>query len=240
MLKVPYMIHVEVVGEHYPGSAVPTAKDETKRSLSLEIHHSGDNSDGEDGKVAGGEESPLRKSWSEISGNVDNIGNQGEGTQRDSLTNRTEESTADEHVPDGDFTVTEDIQRDVQPGERVEEKMKVGEELLDEVFGTSWNLRKEKMRGLSPFGHIENWGMVSLHDRSNVHLDVLSLIVKGGDDLRQEQLAMQIIRLIRDIFEEEGLPLWLNPYMVIVTSLRTYSKPGFGNLKRCGPYWDSS
>ena len=40
-------------------------------------------------------------------------------------------------------------------------------------------------------------------------------IVKAGDDLRQEQVAMQIISLVREIFKEEGLDLWLRPYTIV-------------------------
>lgn len=40
-------------------------------------------------------------------------------------------------------------------------------------------------------------------------------IVKAGDDLRQEQVAMQLITLVREIFKEEGLDLWLRPYGIV-------------------------
>lgn len=38
------------------------------------------------------------------------------------------------------------------------------------------------------------------------------MIVKTGDDCRQELLAMQLIRALHDIFAEAQLPLWLRPY----------------------------
>lgn len=40
------------------------------------------------------------------------------------------------------------------------------------------------------------------------------MIVKTGDDCRQELLAMQLIRAFHDIFAEAQLPLWLRPYEV--------------------------
>eukprot|EP01127_Copromyxa_protea_P016481 TRINITY_DN4905_c0_g1_i1.p1 TRINITY_DN4905_c0_g1~~TRINITY_DN4905_c0_g1_i1.p1 ORF type:complete len:898 (-),score=130.86 TRINITY_DN4905_c0_g1_i1:44-2737(-) len=189
--RVPYMMYVEVVSEHFPGSVDPTHKDPAKRSLTLEIHHTDEDNSEDEGKSDQDRSKDLeekKKMWDALSQNSDVVG-------------------SDDELHEDDFTVTEDVQRNDENGteDKASVRVKVGEELLDDVFGTSWNLRKEKMRKASPYGHLENW-------------DVLSLIVKGGDDLRQEQLAMQIIRGIRDIFEEEGLPLWLNPYMVLATS----------------------
>jgi len=40
------------------------------------------------------------------------------------------------------------------------------------------------------------------------------VIVKTGDDCRQELLAMQLIRALHEIFAEAQLPLWLRPYEV--------------------------
>jgi phosphatidylinositol 4-kinase len=47
------------------------------------------------------------------------------------------------------------------------------------------------------------------------------VIVKTGDDCRQELLAMQLIRTFHDIFAEAQLPLWLKPFEVLPTSSRT-------------------
>ena len=44
------------------------------------------------------------------------------------------------------------------------------------------------------------------------------VIVKGGDDLRQEVLAMQLIRKLNEIFINEKVMAYLRPYEVIVTS----------------------
>jgi phosphatidylinositol 4-kinase B len=47
------------------------------------------------------------------------------------------------------------------------------------------------------------------------------VIVKSGDDCRQELLAMQLIKTFQGIFRSEGLALWLQPYEVLPTSHRT-------------------
>ena len=45
-------------------------------------------------------------------------------------------------------------------------------------------------------------------------LRIRSLIVKYGDDMRQEVFAMHLITVCRDIFEENGLPLFIRPYHI--------------------------
>ncbi|CAG9460413.1 unnamed protein product [Pedinophyceae sp. YPF-701] len=74
-----------------------------------------------------------------------------------------------------------------------------------EVFGEPWSERLERLRAESPLGHLPEWS-------------VRQVIVKVGDDCRQELLAVQLLRQFQDVFAEAGLPLWLRPYQVLVTS----------------------
>jgi len=72
-------------------------------------------------------------------------------------------------------------------------------------FGEPWEKRRARYREQSPFKHHDNWGMQSV-------------IFKSGEDMRQEQMAMQFIRLFDRIWTDAKLPLQLQPYSVVVTS----------------------
>lgn len=61
------------------------------------------------------------------------------------------------------------------------------------VFKEPWAVKRERIRLSSPFGKDPNW-------------DLVSLIVKTGADLRQEQLALQIIREISYIWQCDNIP----------------------------------
>ncbi|KAK9292518.1 hypothetical protein L1049_020491 [Liquidambar formosana] len=78
----------------------------------------------------------------------------------------------------------------------------------DALSGELWEVKKERIRKASVYGKLPGW-------------DLRSIIVKSGDDCRQEHLAVQLISHFYDIFQEAGLPLWLRPYEVLVTSSYT-------------------
>lgn len=78
----------------------------------------------------------------------------------------------------------------------------------DALSGELWEVKKKRIRIASIHGKLPGW-------------DLRSVIVKSGDDCRQEHLAVQLISHFYDIFQEAGLPLWLRPYEVLVTSSYT-------------------
>jgi len=73
------------------------------------------------------------------------------------------------------------------------------------AFGESWKEREERIKKTSPFSFLPGW-------------KIQSVIVKSGDDLRQEQLAIQLIHLFHNIFTESEIPLWLRPYSVVAVN----------------------
>ncbi|GAB4820846.1 hypothetical protein N2152v2_007892 [Parachlorella kessleri] len=76
------------------------------------------------------------------------------------------------------------------------------------VYGEKWATKRARVQRATPHGRRPGW-------------DLRCVIVKSGDDCRQELLAMQLIQAFSDIFQEAQLPLWLRTYEVLVTSNRT-------------------
>ncbi|WVQ80010.1 hypothetical protein IAT38_002111 [Cryptococcus sp. DSM 104549] len=72
------------------------------------------------------------------------------------------------------------------------------------VFKESWNAKKSRIRASSPWGHLVNW-------------DVISVIVKTGADLRQEQLATQLIERFSRIWKEENCECWARFFRILIT-----------------------
>ncbi|XP_053303319.1 phosphatidylinositol 4-kinase beta [Pleuronectes platessa] len=68
-----------------------------------------------------------------------------------------------------------------------------------------WEEKVRRIREASPYGHMTNWRL-------------LSVIVKCGDDLRQELLAYQVLRQLQSIWQQERVPLWIKPYKILVMS----------------------
>jgi phosphatidylinositol 4-kinase len=56
-----------------------------------------------------------------------------------------------------------------------------------------------RIRDSSPYGHIPTWRLIPV-------------IVKCGDDLRQELMAQQVLEVFADIWDQERVPLRVRPY----------------------------
>lgn len=70
------------------------------------------------------------------------------------------------------------------------------------MFGEPLKKTKERIARNSVFGSLASW-------------DVLYIIIKTQDDLKQEQFAMQLIQQFDYIFKLEQLPLVLTTYEVL-------------------------
>ncbi|CAL1297193.1 unnamed protein product [Larinioides sclopetarius] len=68
-----------------------------------------------------------------------------------------------------------------------------------------WEEKVRRIKESSPYGHLPNWNL-------------LSAIIKCGDDLRQELMAYQLLATLQKIWEHERVPLWVRPYRILVTS----------------------
>ncbi|GET92425.1 phosphatidylinositol 4-kinase, putative [Leishmania tarentolae] len=77
-------------------------------------------------------------------------------------------------------------------------------ECLQAVFGESTKARMARVRKSSRWGAHPNWSMKAM-------------IVKAGDDLRQEELALQLIYSFQCIWQEAGLTVRVKPYAALPT-----------------------
>ncbi|KAL1227321.1 Phosphatidylinositol 4-kinase beta [Trichinella pseudospiralis] len=73
------------------------------------------------------------------------------------------------------------------------------------ILSEPWDEKLKRVRESSPYGSLAGWRL-------------LPVIVKTGDDLRQELLAYQILRQLQDIWKLEHVPLRLKPYRILVVS----------------------
>ncbi|CAG9321147.1 PI4KB_6 [Blepharisma stoltei] len=92
----------------------------------------------------------------------------------------------------------EDEEEEMETNENVEQHPSA----LKESFKEQANRIKAK----SPFGKLKTW-------------DLVRVIVKSGDDLRQEQLAMQLISFFWQTFKEKKLDIYLYAYEILATGL---------------------
>ena len=72
-------------------------------------------------------------------------------------------------------------------------------------LGEKWCDKVERVRSSSPYGTLPGWSLKPV-------------IIKAGDNCRQELLAIQLTRQFRQIYRESGLPLWIRPFEVIAQS----------------------
>lgn len=99
------------------------------------------------------------------------------------------------------------------------------------AFGERWAEKKARIAASSMYGCIPGW-------------DLVGVIVKSNDDLRQEAFVMQLIELCQEAFEMSGLELWVHPYRILATGRTTgviemvrnamsfdslKKRPGYGN-----------
>ncbi len=73
---------------------------------------------------------------------------------------------------------------------------------MPDPWRESTNDRRNRLRESSPFSHLPGW-------------NVESLVIKAGDDLTQEQLALQVVDLLHRIWHKHGVPVNVLPYQAL-------------------------
>ena len=78
-------------------------------------------------------------------------------------------------------------------------------EELRNVFGKPIDNLKKEIKQNSPYKNFKSYKLINF-------------IAKADDDLRQELLAMQLIKFFDKIFKKENIQLKLHPYEILITS----------------------
>jgi phosphatidylinositol 4-kinase len=73
-------------------------------------------------------------------------------------------------------------------------------------FGETIEQQTKRLKSLSPFGNLSSY-------------KVVNIIIKSGEDLRQEQFATQLINEFLQIFKIEKVKCYLMPYEIIATGV---------------------
>ncbi|KAF4738511.1 Phosphatidylinositol 4-kinase beta [Perkinsus olseni] len=119
-----------------------------------------------------------------------------------------EASALSTHKADGVTEVppekSEEQQQKATPHQkRKQKRQEEAEKVRQSIWGELFREKKSRIRKGSVYGQLDSW-------------NVVQVMVKGGDDVRQEVLAGQLVRVLQSIFDEARLPLWLKPYETIV------------------------
>jgi len=75
------------------------------------------------------------------------------------------------------------------------------------VFKESWESKQARIREKSCYGKDPSWKL-------------FPILIKSNDDLRQEQLASQLIYRMASILAHEKIPVWLCPYEIVALTDR--------------------
>lgn len=73
------------------------------------------------------------------------------------------------------------------------------------VFKEPWYVKENRVKSKSNVGHLPGWRL-------------FPVIIKSGDDLRQEQIVSQLMFQIHFILQTKKVGCWLRPYGIIATS----------------------
>eukprot|EP01088_Endostelium_zonatum_P011684 TRINITY_DN25831_c0_g1_i1.p1 TRINITY_DN25831_c0_g1~~TRINITY_DN25831_c0_g1_i1.p1 ORF type:complete len:421 (-),score=90.87 TRINITY_DN25831_c0_g1_i1:67-1329(-) len=86
--------------------------------------------------------------------------------------------------------------------------IRVRKKMVEMTYKELWADRQNRIRVSSKYGHLPGWSLKAA-------------IVKAEDDLRQEQMAMQLISVFSEIYSSSELSLWVFPYSINATSRNT-------------------
>ena len=71
-------------------------------------------------------------------------------------------------------------------------------------LGELWADKRERIRRSSPYGSLPGWGLKPI-------------IIKAGDNCRQELLALQLVRTFAEIYRNAGVRCWIRDFDILTT-----------------------
>lgn len=146
---------------------------------------------------SGSKESLVQNGFEEIRNRVLKEMSASEQQRIQRFTNREQDSFAEigEALPEGE----EEKIRNASSGYN-------NEDPSASVFREPWDIKKKRIRDNSTYGKHPKWNLYSV-------------IIKSGTDLRQEQLALQLIAEIQKCWEAFEIPIWVYSFRVLITSV---------------------
>ena len=72
-------------------------------------------------------------------------------------------------------------------------------------LGELWADKRERIRHSSPYGNLPGWGLKPI-------------IIKAGDNCRQELLALQLVRTFAEIYRTAGVRCWIRDFDILTTN----------------------
>ncbi|XP_072390640.1 phosphatidylinositol 4-kinase beta [Diabrotica undecimpunctata] len=207
--KAPYIMYVEVVEvEDLESSPVPPKIMPTLRHTKSEENLKHETVSLSAFSMCGGCYDDLDPDWSqeddEISQQYNHMRNR--PVDRDTISQMSQESS-DSREPPMSIPASEIRRRlsDFFHEEKNKQFTHDPEDPSAAVLKEPWQDKEQRIRESSPYGYLSSWKL-------------LSVIVKCGDDLRQELMASQILETFQKIWELEHVPLWLHPYRILCLS----------------------
>eukprot|EP00049_Salpingoeca_infusionum_P000323 m.39009 g.39009 ORF g.39009 m.39009 type:complete len:994 (-) comp10277_c1_seq1:366-3347(-) len=163
----------------------------------VQVHVAGDEDDDEDGEDVDQEDAECAVSVDGISGGVDS----------DLSASVSVDDQSDEgHEPEKRLSATAIRQRLSDAAATPESQFEKGHSDSAAVKAKeNWTEKVARIRQLSPYGHLRSWRLVPV-------------IIKSGDDLRQELLATQLLEMFQQVWYKEQVGLWIRPLKILVTS----------------------
>ncbi|XP_055083618.1 phosphatidylinositol 4-kinase beta isoform X2 [Periophthalmus magnuspinnatus] len=207
--KAPYLIYVEVLEcEDFESSMVPVRIPETRVRITRSVENiavaaeSGDTRTGTFSIVPNYDND--EDAWS-----TDDLGmlQIPEGHSCDNISQFSVDSITSTESRETVYIQAGDIRRRLseQLAQTPTSFRKDPEDPSAVALKEPWEEKVRRIREASPYGHLPTWRL-------------LSVIVKCGDDLRQELLAFQVLQVLQWVWEQERVPLWIRPYRILVLS----------------------